>query len=204
MSERIQLIIEAAERAAAGIIDDAEAQATQYLQESRRRADRIAAQRAGDMWALTDDLIARAEAVKRQSDDLVRALGQAKRGVAETLRADAGQLATPPEIAPWEPMPPAVEQAAPALAPDGLRPLEPQPSSAALSPPPPPVRPATPVADDASRNPPSEGARLLATQMAVAGSSRAEIESRLQHEFGIRDTGPMLDAILGSGRRGPV
>jgi len=44
---------------------------------------------------------------------------------------------------------------------------------------------------------PSEGARLLATQMAVAGSNREEIQSRLSHEFGIHDTGPMLDAILG-------
>jgi hypothetical protein len=34
--------------------------------------------------------------------------------------------------------------------------------------------------------------------MAVAGSSRTEIESRLQNEFGIQDAGPMLDAILGS------
>jgi hypothetical protein len=33
--------------------------------------------------------------------------------------------------------------------------------------------------------------------MAVAGSSRPEIESRLRSEFGIDDAGPMLDAILG-------
>jgi hypothetical protein len=36
--------------------------------------------------------------------------------------------------------------------------------------------------------------------MAVAGNSREEIEGRLQHEFGIRETGPMLDAILGPAR----
>jgi hypothetical protein len=41
----------------------------------------------------------------------------------------------------------------------------------------------------------SEGARLLATQMAVAGSGREQIERRLQDEFGIRDPSPILDQI---------
>ena len=41
------------------------------------------------------------------------------------------------------------------------------------------------------------GARLLATQMAVSGSSRAEIEARLRSGFAIEDTAPILDAILG-------
>ncbi len=41
------------------------------------------------------------------------------------------------------------------------------------------------------------GARLLATQMAVSGSSRAEIEARLRNGFEIADTRAILDAILG-------
>jgi hypothetical protein len=41
------------------------------------------------------------------------------------------------------------------------------------------------------------GARLLATQMAVSGSSREEIESRLRNGFEIEDTAAILDAILG-------
>jgi hypothetical protein len=40
---------------------------------------------------------------------------------------------------------------------------------------------------------------LLAAQMAVAGSSREEIETRLRDEFGIQDAGPILDGILGPG-----
>jgi hypothetical protein len=43
----------------------------------------------------------------------------------------------------------------------------------------------------------SSGARLLATQMAVSGASREEIESRLQSDFEINDTSEILDAILG-------
>lgn len=41
------------------------------------------------------------------------------------------------------------------------------------------------------------GARLLATQMAVSGSSREEIEARLRNGFEIEDTSAVLDAILG-------
>jgi hypothetical protein len=43
----------------------------------------------------------------------------------------------------------------------------------------------------------SAGARLLATQMAVSGADRKEIEARLKSGFEIEDTGEILDAILG-------
>lgn len=43
----------------------------------------------------------------------------------------------------------------------------------------------------------SAGARLLATQMAVSGADRKEIEARLRSGFDIEDTGEILDAILG-------
>jgi cell division septum initiation protein DivIVA len=43
----------------------------------------------------------------------------------------------------------------------------------------------------------SAGARLLATQMAVSGAGREEIEARLRSGFEIEDTSEILDAILG-------
>jgi len=43
----------------------------------------------------------------------------------------------------------------------------------------------------------SAAARLLATQMAVSGADRAEIEARLRNGFEIEDTREILDAILG-------
>jgi vacuolar-type H+-ATPase subunit H len=52
-------------------------------------------------------------------------------------------------------------------------------------------------AGSATANGSPAGARLLATQMAVSGSSRAEIESRLRNGFAITDTRSILDAILG-------
>lgn len=44
----------------------------------------------------------------------------------------------------------------------------------------------------------SAAARLLATQMAVSGADRAEIEARLRNGFEIEDTSEILDAILGT------
>jgi hypothetical protein len=218
------VIIEAAEKAAAGIIDDAEAQARNYLQESRVRADQIADQRAQEMSTLADALIERAEAVKRQSDELLRALDQAKLQVEERFRGEQAAISTPgSDPRPSPPLvreaPPEAEEPLPEQAPvHHLKPVG-QPSWEAELPPssePPPVvtqapdlqppdsaepggtktGPPAPGARLAG-TPPSDGARLLATQMAVAGSSRAEIEGRLRNEFGIHDAGPMLDAILG-------
>ena len=63
---------------------------------------------------------------------------------------------------------------------------------------PPPIPPPRAVPEPASGS--GDGAaaaRLLATQMAVSGSSRKEIEGRLKSGFEIEDTGEILDAILG-------
>jgi hypothetical protein len=44
--------------------------------------------------------------------------------------------------------------------------------------------------------------RLIATQMAIAGSSRTEIERRLRIQFGVRDADQALDDIFGNQRSG--
>jgi hypothetical protein len=65
------------------------------------------------------------------------------------------------------------------------------------------LKPVAAVADDGDepaltpRRPGSAGARLLATQMAISGAGREEIESRLRNGFEIEDTSEILDAILG-------
>jgi hypothetical protein len=46
----------------------------------------------------------------------------------------------------------------------------------------------------------SEGVRLVATEMAIAGSTRAEIEGRLRAEFGVQDPEPVLAEIFGRTR----
>lgn len=61
------------------------------------------------------------------------------------------------------------------------------------------LRPVTEAGVEAAPGPRSgaAGARLLATQMAVSGSSREEISARLRSSFEIEDTSEILDAILG-------
>jgi hypothetical protein len=53
------------------------------------------------------------------------------------------------------------------------------------------------AAEAEGRRSDAAGARLLATQMAISGSSREEIAHRLRNGFEIEDTDAILDAILG-------
>ena len=242
--ERIQVIIEAAEKAAAGIIEDADAQARRYIDTSRRRADLLADERVRVMSDLTDTLIRQAEMVRRQSDELLTALDAARTELANRIGQELTTGHSPHGSGlPGEPapQPPAGTLGGPAPAAQGqpqgqdfsggqagrvphlqpvqserpdLQAVEPQPPP---PPPPPPTGP-QPVAGQPGAAPqqpphaasaapgtvppggiPSDGARLLAAQMAVAGSTRQEIEARLRDEFGIQDAGPILDGIIGPG-----
>jgi hypothetical protein len=219
--ERIQVIIEAAEKAAAGIIEDADAQARRYIDASRQRADALADERVRVMSDLTDTLIRQAELVRRQSDELLAALDSARGELASRIGRElsagppalseaparlggqpsaAPQGSRVPHLQPVETERPGLQAVQPAPEPQPppqQSPSEPPPASSgptATSPESaPPTSPAT------GGTSPSDGARLLAAQMAVAGSSREEIETRLRDEFGIQDAGPILDGILGPG-----
>ena len=212
-SQRIELLIEAAARAAAGIIADAEAQARSYLEESRARADQNANERSAGLSELADSLMTRAESVKQQSADLIEALEGARAQIAARLSEDVsippisespaaqgaagseGADAAPASVAPAEPAETAEPEVEAAAEPEPeTSDPEPEPEPVAEEPP----RPAPPAAVTPRQSgPPSAGARLLATQMAVAGSTREEIASRLENEFGIADPDEMLDGILG-------
>jgi vacuolar-type H+-ATPase subunit H len=165
-AERLAAIVEAAERAAVSVIDDAETQARQRLEEASAEADRVVAERLAALAELTESLLAEAEAVRVQSERLVAALEQARLrlGDGETAPRDPREAARPTHLSAVEPIEPAP--------PTALRAAGEEQGSAA-------------------------GARLLATQMAVSGSSREEIEARLRNGFEIEDTASILDAILG-------
>jgi ABC-type transporter Mla subunit MlaD len=174
-AKRIGAIIEAAERAAAGVIDDAEAQARKYLSDTLAETDQLVAERLSAITGVTDSLIAQVEEIRSRSEHLIASLEQVK----AQIEANAAQS------------PPAHPDAAAA---------EPEARGSHLS----AVAPVAEVAEEreeelaqvADRRTPA-GARLLATQMAVSGSSREEIEARLRNGFEIDDPGSILDAILG-------
>lgn len=130
-AQRLARIVDAAEQAAASVIDDAERQARLHLEEARERADRTVAERLRE---LADELDPPGAAEPGTRGGHLRSVDAA---------GDESE----------EPAPP--------------------------------------------RRSGSAGARLLATQMAVSGADRAEIEARLRSGFEIEDTKGILDAILG-------
>ncbi len=135
-------------------------------------ADRLVTERLASLTELTDSLAGQAEEIGRQSDRLLTTLAEVRDQVGSG--GEGGRLGRPQ--------------------PAGGPSRGPHLSAVA------------PVGEDFSEisEPPrtaahggSAGARLLATQMAVSGSSREEIESRLRGGFEIEDAGSILDAILG-------
>lgn len=181
-AQRLGEIVEAAERAAASVIDDAEVEARRYLAEARAEADRLVAERIGTLSELTDSLIAQAEAIRHQSEGLIDSLLEARRIL-------EGERERPPRAERGSHLSAVAPVAEPRLA-------EAPPSETSV-----PLAP-VPAGNGASAEPAGTpaGARLLATQMAVSGSSREEIELRLRTGFEIEDTAAILDAILGPER----
>jgi vacuolar-type H+-ATPase subunit H len=177
---RLAEIVASAEKAARQVIDEAEEEARSRIIDAREEADRIVADRLAGLAELTEEISAQADALRRQSEALQRALADAKAELGvEDLPAGSASLGRASGRDPGDGSDPGPRRSVgPALtvvasAEEERRGAPPEPSD-------------TPA-----------GARLLATQMAVSGSSRAEIEERLRTGFAIKDTRAILDAILG-------
>ncbi|MCW2979067.1 MAG: hypothetical protein JWO14_794 [Solirubrobacterales bacterium] len=194
---RLAEIVAAAEQAAKGVIDEAEAEARERLADASEEADRIVAERLDRLAGLTEQLDLQAEALKRGAEALRAALAEARAefGGTESFGGSRTMHDSAPPVEPEQERPagPSLsivgaseqEGAAPF---NGSRDLEPEPEP-------------EPEPDfETTANGTPAGARLLATQMAVSGSSREEIEQRLRSGFQIADATSILDAILGPGR----
>jgi vacuolar-type H+-ATPase subunit H len=171
-AERLEAIVEAAERAAEGVIDDAEKQARRYLAQARVEADRRSEGRMEELSGLVDTLLGQAISLRQEAERLQATLEAAR------ARIDGEDPA---------PAPRAEEQ----VAAPRLRAVD-SPEAPAVAPP-----AVEPAAEPDVRRADAGGARLLATQLAVSGSSREEIAERLRNGFEIEDADAILDAILG-------
>ncbi|HEY7255913.1 MAG TPA: hypothetical protein VH476_04445 [Solirubrobacterales bacterium] len=109
------------------------------------------------------------DAERQAQSRIDEAQERADRIAAERLRAIADELDPPPAEEGWRPQ---------------LRTVESVPEHADEG-------------EPSKRRAGEAGARLLATQMAVSGASRKEIENRLRNGAGIEDPTSLLDAILG-------
>jgi hypothetical protein len=173
-AERLEAIVEAAERAAESVIDDAEAQARRYLAQAQAEADRLAENRTAELSDLIETLLGQALSLRREAESLQATLEEARERI-----EPAGEDTAAAE--PEEPFEPAV----------GDEPEAPAPRLRAV------VVEETAAVEEGGRRSDAAGARLLATQMAISGSSREEIAHRLRNGFEIEDTDAILDAILG-------
>jgi hypothetical protein len=175
-AERLEAIVEAAERAAESVIDDAEAQARRYLAQAQTEADRLTESRTAELSGLIDTLLGQAVSLRREAEGLQASLEDAR------ARIDGlGEAGEP--------------------APAGEAPAETAPHEAPVAP---RLRAVvfeevdeTAAAEEGGRRSDAAGARLLATQMAISGSTREEIANRLRNGFEIEDADAILDAILG-------
>src|SRR3954469_5105178 len=77
-AERLEAIVEAAERAAESVIDDAEAQARRYLAQARAEADRMAVGRVGELGDLIETLLGQAISLRREAERLQATLEEAR------------------------------------------------------------------------------------------------------------------------------
>lgn len=164
---RIQEIIDDADRQASQIILNAEVEARNYVAEVKERTDREAIEYARSMEALSEALISQAEVLSRESQRLLAGLGE----------TDPGLDSSSSEFGFDDGVVATIRSAEPRI-----------------------EEPADHVLEDEAVAPAQEysaGARLLATQMAVAGSGRGDIRDRLVNDFGIDDPEPLLDSILG-------
>jgi vacuolar-type H+-ATPase subunit H len=221
---RLAEIVAAAEQAAKQVIDEAEEEARTRIADAHEEAERIVAARLAGLGDLTDEINAQAEALVSQAEALQQALARAKAemGGAEAPGGSAPMGRPEPEPEARKPISPSLtvvggvheEPPSPAeedrfagelAEDDGPAAPVSNPSqkdrrlrdSAQLGDAPAPA-PSQDFDEEISLDSGSPaGARLLATQMAVSGSSRAEIEARLRNGFKIADTGAILDAILG-------
>lgn len=173
-AERLEAIVEAAERAAEGVIDDAEAQARRYLAQAQAEADRLAGDRTAELSDLIDTLLGQALSLRREAERLQATLEEARDRIEGPARSDEPALAEIEE--PEEHQEPEI-------------PVAPRLRAVVFE--------EAPAGDEGVKRSDAAGARLLATQMAISGSTREEIAHRLRNGFEIEDADAILDAILG-------
>jgi len=192
-SRKIEGIIDDAERAAAEIRADAQADA-------QRQAQSALNERSAELAGVVQPLVERVEVLRTNAAELMEELETVTNRLLEMTKGN-GLLKVAPD--PGEDAPTEsgemdrAQPAEPASAPPP--PLPPPPAPAVESAPPGPTPIAYPGTSTSSGEAPSppEEAVLRATQMAVAGSPRSDIEVALRDEFELDDPGSVVDDILG-------
>lgn len=186
------------------IAEVVEAELRKEVAEARRRLDAEVDARLARLREMTDGLLERAARVSDELDGLAAALRDAATDAVDTANAplgaglagDPGSLADPDDAEPFATAAPttidAPEAELGAPGPESFRPtIVARPGAADDVAPTPEPEPA------ATAEPPSDAARLVAVEMALAGSSRDDVDRHLRSAYDVADTGDLLDDVFG-------
>jgi DivIVA domain-containing protein len=216
---QVQGILDAAEAAAAQIVGDAQQQAASTIQEAQlaaqqTRSEAIAAAQShiaavaqaaaalrGRVEAMDVELHGLTETLRGAAGKLAQDLGAVERDMAALYDAASGRRAAEgtAALAP-EPAAPVAPEApvAPAPTPEPLAPA-PAPAPVAASPPTPVPAPlAAPAPAPAARDAragDTDGARLIALNMALNGDSREETDRYLEQHFDLPEREKLIDEV---------
>jgi DivIVA domain-containing protein len=180
-SEQVRAIVEAAESSASQIKEQAEREARSLRDEAAAQGRQHVARVSKASQALIERVEAMDAEVKRLSEGLVAQLG-----TPAAKAAPAAAAATTPAAAPEDDD--AADHAVDAAA--GAEPSEPPPADGP-----------EPVAAEEAQPPPSaadddsEGARLIALNMALNGTPRDETDRYLSENFELDDRDALLDEV---------
>lgn len=172
MAGRLQQVFDATDRAVAEIQAEAEAEAARYLEQRKAEADRMADARLREAERVIQ------ERLRKLADAVAELVRQAER-----VKIDIEEMA--PRLTP--------EPSTASTGAGEAKPESPEESGASN---------VTSIAPPSSSRGHGESAALeeamlRATQMAVAGSTREEIEVVLRDEYRVLAPGPIVDEILG-------
>ena len=202
-SEQVRTIVEAAENSAAGITREAEDRAGEIRQQAADEADKSrtdAAHQAREHVAkvseATSVMLQRVDAMEGELGALVGslrtganrlnadlALLQGNMGELRAAATGSGEAAVVEE---------ALEEEA-AL--ESASEPEPEPEPEPVAAEPEPVEEKEPTVEEPSTSGDSEGARLIALNMALNGTPREETDRYLAENFDIADRGALLDEV---------
>jgi DivIVA domain-containing protein len=188
-ASRVEAIVAAAEASAREIEERAHSDAD----EIRARAEQEAAARVKGAEESIDRLVDAAQTLQREIEDVVGRIASLRDGV-EAIQADVDSASRPTEstaAAPVGPIhsEPAPEPPAPVIVPED-EPEEPEPEPEAE---PETLEPRPKPGADGARA--SEGARLIALNMALSGTSREETARYLRDNFELDDPDALLDEV---------
>jgi DivIVA domain-containing protein len=182
-ASRVESIVAAAEGSAREIEEKARTEAS----EIRAQAERDAAEKVNRGAEMVDRLFTRATELQKEIGELLERVGGLKSAV-DTIRTDFDEVApAPPAAKPKRaPSDPALRQPAQARA------AAPEPAVAAKP------EPASQEQDGGDRkgsSGASEGARLIALNMALSGAPREETARYLRENFNLNEQDDLLDEV---------